>query len=118
MEEKKEESILHPGTKEEFTKILKSGKPVLVDFFAVWCGPCQMMGPILEDMSEKYQYADEIIIAKVDIDELHEVAVEYGIMSVPTFMIFDKAGKPVETMVGMRGGAEIEDKLTALVTKK
>jgi thioredoxin 1 len=110
----KNEIIKHPKTNEEFEKIIASGKPVLVDYFATWCGPCQMMGPILEDMAKNYKNIDKIEIVKVDIDELRKPAEKYNIMSVPTFMLF-KDGKDVETMVGMRSQEVLEEKLDKLI---
>jgi len=108
--------IVHPASKEEFSKLIKGKKPVLVDFSAEWCGPCQMMGPVLDQMSEEYEKIDQVVIAKVDIDALRDVALEYNVMSVPTFMIF-KDGKPVETMVGMRPEEELVKKLDELIEK-
>jgi len=110
----KKEIIKHPKTNEEFEKIIAAGKPVLVDYFATWCGPCQMMGPILEDMAKNYKNIDKIEIVKVDIDELRQPAEKYNIMSVPTFMLF-KDGKDVETMVGMRSQEVLEEKLDKLI---
>ena len=116
MTEEKKDKILHVATKEEFDKLIAGETPVLVDFFAVWCGPCQMMGPILDEMVEKHKNIDKVKVAKVDIDELKEIAVEYGVMSVPTFIIFQK-GKAVETFVGMRSGEELFGKLDDLIVK-
>lgn len=110
----KQEIIKHPKTNEEFEKIIAGGKPVLVDYFATWCGPCQMMGPILDDMAENYKNIDKVEIVKVDIDELRKPAEKYNIMSVPTFMLF-KNGKDVETMVGMRSQDDLEAKLDKLI---
>jgi len=110
----KKDPIIHIGSKEAFDKIIAGSKPVLVDFFAVWCGPCQMMMPLLDEMTTNYKNIDKVAVVKVDIDELGEIAQEYNVMSVPTFMIFDK-GKAVETMVGMRTLNELESKLDALI---
>lgn len=106
--------VKHIGSAEAFDKIIAGDKPVLVDFFATWCGPCQMMGPILDDMAENYKNADKIDIVKVDIDEQQEIAMKYGVMSVPTFIIF-KAGDIVEKMVGARPQGEFEAKLDAIL---
>lgn len=108
------EAIKQIETKEEFEELINGKKPVLVDFFAVWCGPCQMMGPILEQMAEEYKNIDKVEIAKVDIDLLKDLAMQYGVMSVPTFMIFQE-GKQIETMVGMRPQEEFQEKLDLLV---
>lgn len=108
--------IQHPKDKAEFEKLISGKKPVLVDFFATWCGPCQMMGPILDDMEKSYKNIDKVEIAKVDIDELKDVAIGYRVMSVPTFIVF-KDSKPGEPMVGMRSGADLESKLDEQLTK-
>jgi len=103
-------AILHPKNKEEFEKIIKGKKPVLADFYAQWCGPCQMMGPVLDDLAENYKNISKVEVIKIDIDELRDVALDFGVMSVPTFMIF-KDGKVIETMVGMRSQSDLESKL-------
>lgn len=74
-------------------------KPVLVDFFAVWCGPCQMMGPILEDVAD--ELGDKVVIAKVNVDEANAVAQQYQIMSIPTIVIF-KNGAILKKFVGVK----------------
>jgi len=104
------EVIKRPKDKAEFDKLISGGKPALVDFYAEWCGPCQMMGPILDDMATSFKDIEKVEIIKVDIDALNDVAGEYGIMSVPTFMLF-KDGKPSETLIGMRPQEELEQKL-------
>jgi thioredoxin 1 len=103
-------AILHPETKDEFEKIVKGDKPVLADFYAEWCGPCQMMGPILDGMVDNYKNIKKVEIIKVDIDKLRDVALDFGVMSVPTFIIF-KDGKAIDTMVGMRSQSDLESKL-------
>lgn len=114
--EKKMETIKCPKDITEFRKIIESKKPVLVDFFATWCGPCQMMGMVLDNFSESYKNIDEVEIIKVDIDELKDIAIEYNVMSVPTLILFND-GKLIETMVGMRPEEELETKLDALIKK-
>lgn len=74
-------------------------KPVLVDFFAPWCGPCQIQGPIVDELSK--EIGDKGVVAKVNIDENPEIAEKYNVMSIPTLLVF-KDGKVVETMVGMQ----------------
>jgi len=95
------------------TEVLKSDVPVLVDFFAEWCGPCRMLGPILEelalDMKDK-----KVKIGKLDIDEAPEVSKKYNIMSVPTIMIF-KNSEPVETMSGLQTKEVLSEKLEKLI---
>ena len=80
-------------------EVLKSSKPVLVDFFATWCGPCKMQAPILDELAQ--ELGDSVTIGKVDIDQDTELSIQYGVMSVPTLMVF-RGGKPVSTMVGVQ----------------
>ena len=89
-------------------EVLDSDVPVLVDFYAQWCGPCKMMGPVVKEMAELFD--GKMKIGKLDIDESMDIAQKYRVMSVPTFMIFKK-GEPVETMVGGMSKTELEEKL-------
>lgn len=84
--------------------VLESEKPVLVDFYATWCGPCRQMSPILEQVSEE---RSDVKIVKVDVDENQNLAAEYGVMSIPTLIYF-KGGKAVSQAVGARSKASIE----------
>ena len=72
--------------KDEFLQALKSDKPVLVDFWATWCGPCKMQAPILHEFKE--EVGDKVDIIKVDVDQNEDIAMEYGIMSIPTLYVF------------------------------
>lgn len=84
-------------TKDNFeTEVLQAEKPVLVDFWAVWCGPCQMVGPILEEIAEE---RDDVVIGKVNVDEEQELAAQFGVMSIPTMILF-KGGEAVNKIVG------------------
>ncbi len=79
-------------------EVLESKVPVFVDFWAPWCGPCQQMGPIIEELAKEYD-ASKIIIGKLNVDENQEVAGKYQVMSIPTFLVF-KNGQVVDKVVG------------------
>ena len=85
--------------KESFDKSLNEGKLMMVDFWANWCGPCRMLGPVIEQLAE--QYGDKAVIGKVDVDDQAELAMRYGVMSIPT-VIFFKDGKEIDRKVGVQ----------------
>lgn len=92
-------------TTENFEKeVLNSEVPVLVDFFATWCGPCKMMSPVVEELAKEMEGKAKVY--KVDTDEEQSLAIKYGIMSIPTFIVF-KNGEPVGKAVGMRDKEEL-----------
>lgn len=93
-------------------EVLKSTVPVFVDFWAVWCGPCQMMSPIVEEMAKTYE-GKNIKIGKCNVDENPEIAGKYNIMSIPSFLVF-KNGEAVDQVVG---GVQ-KEKLVAMIEKQ
>jgi thioredoxin 1 len=96
-------------TDQDFEKeVLKSEKPVLVDFWAAWCGPCQMMGPIIDELAEKVK--DKYKVGKLNVDENRETASKYGVMSIPTLIIF-KDGKNVKQFIGVQNKESLQEEL-------
>jgi thioredoxin 1 len=89
-------------------KVIKSSKPVMVDFFADWCGPCKMAAPIIEDLAT--EYAGKIVIGKVNVDNDNATATKFGVMSIPTVILF-KDGKEIARKVGFGGKTGYEDLL-------
>ena len=92
--------------------VLKSDKPVLVDFWAEWCVPCRMLGPIIEDLSD--EFADKAIIGKVDVDSNQQFAAQFGVRNIPTVLVF-KGGEMVNRQVGVAQKSVYADFLNALL---
>ena len=93
-------------TRENFeNEVMKSNIPVLIDFWAPWCGPCRMMGPIIEQLAEEYE--GKAKVGKVNVDEEGELSQAFGVMSIPTIVLV-KDGKVVRQAVGARPKAEVE----------
>lgn len=104
-----------PVTDAEFeTAVLQSGTPVLVDFWAPWCGPCRMISPVVEDLAT--QMGDRVKVLKMDVDQNPSTTRQLGIMSIPTVIIF-KDGRPAERFMGYRPTikSDLQQKLEALL---
>ena len=97
-------AIIHV-TNENFDEIKNGAKPVLLDFFATWCGPCRMVGPILEEIAEE---RDDVVIGKIDVDECPELAKVYGVSSIPTLVLL-KDGEEIDRALGARPKDSILD---------
>ena len=94
--------MLNHFTAASFEQAVAGDKPVLVDFFATWCGPCRMIAPSVEELAAEFE--GRAVVGKVDVDECGELAMRYGVMSIPTVIVF-KNGKPVAQQIGAVGKA-------------
>ncbi|MDR2183822.1 MAG: thioredoxin [Clostridiales bacterium] len=92
--------------------VLKSEIPVVVDFFATWCGPCKMIAPVLDQLAD--EFAGKAKIVKLDVDQAKQVAIQYGVKSVPT-LVFFKDGEIADKVVGAQPKSELKNKIAAMV---
>ena len=99
-------------TDANFDQLVAQGKPMVVDFWATWCGPCRKVGPYIEELAEAY--ANEAIIGKVDVDENDELAMRFGVRNIPT-ILFIKDGQVVDKQIGAAAKSVFEDKLKAIL---
>lgn len=93
-------------------EVLQSDKPVMVDFWAVWCGPCKMIAPFIEELAGEFE--GKAKVGKLDVDNNQETAIKYGVRSIPTVLIF-KGGKVVDTIIGAVPKVQLKQKLEAAV---
>lgn len=99
-------------TTENFESYKNGEKPLVVDFWATWCGPCRMVGPIITELAG--EYGDKIIVGKCDVEENDDIAMEFGIRNIPTILFF-KGGQLVDKFVGAASKATLQKKFDALV---
>jgi thioredoxin 1 len=99
-------------TNENFESLKNGEQPLVVDFWATWCGPCRMVGPVISELAE--QYDGKINVGKCDVEENEDLAVEFGIRNIPTILFF-KNGQVVDKLVGAQPKAKIEEKFQSLL---
>ncbi|GHT67772.1 thioredoxin [Bacteroidia bacterium] len=99
-------------TDANFKELVNGDKPLMVDFWAEWCGPCRMIGPFVEELAQEYE--DRVVVGKVNVDENDELAGEFGIRSIPTLLFF-KNGEVVDKHVGAASKSLLEEKLKKIL---
>ncbi len=100
------------ATNENFAGIIASGEPVLVDFWASWCGPCRMISPYVDEIAEEYD--GKATVVKCNVDDCEDIAAEFGIRNIPTLLFF-KGGQVVDRLVGAVPKKQMTDKLDAIL---
>ena len=99
-------------TSENFESLKNGDKPLVVDFWATWCGPCRMIGPIISKLAEKYD--GQIVVGKCDVEDNDELAAEFGIRNIPTILFF-KNGQIIDKVVGAQSEAKLDEKFQSIL---
>ena len=99
-------------TNENFESLKNGDKPLVVDFWATWCGPCRMVGPVISELAEEYD--GRITVGKCDVEENEDLALEFGVRNIPT-IVFIKGGQVVDKIVGAQPKAKIQEKFESLL---
>ena len=99
-------------TNENFESLKSGNQPLVVDFWATWCGPCRIVGPVISELAEEYD--GRIVVGKCDVEENEDIAMEYNIRNIPTILFF-KDGRVVDKIVGAQAKARIQEKFEALL---
>ena len=99
-------------TSENFESLKNSGNPLVVDFWATWCGPCRMVGPVISELAQEYD--GRIVVGKCDVEENEELSMEFGIRNIPTILFF-KNGEIVDKIVGAQSEAKLDEKFQTLL---
>ncbi|MBO4895294.1 MAG: thioredoxin [Prevotella sp.] len=99
-------------TKENFAELKAGNLPLVVDFWATWCGPCRMVAPIIEELAAKYD--GQIVVGKCDVEDNEDLAAEFGIRNIPTILFF-KNGEVVDKLIGAQSKQKFEEKFEALL---
>ena len=92
---------------------MAEGLPVIIDFWATWCGPCQMVGPMINELAD--EYAGRIIVGKIDVDANSEIPSQYGVRNIPTILFFNKNGEVVKKLVGVQTKAVLREEAEKLL---
>lgn len=100
-------------TEENFERVVNGPKPAFIDYWAVWCGPCRIMDPVVEKLAAKY--SDRVLFGKVNVDEEMNISSRYQVFSIPTFMIF-RGGQPVDAVIGAVGEASLEKLIVGVIS--
>ncbi len=93
-------------TDASYDAIMGEGKPVIIDFWATWCGPCQMVGPMIDELASEYE--GRIIVGKIDVDANQDIPIRYGIRNIPTILFFNAKGEMVKKLVGVQNKADLK----------